>query len=112
VTRLVLPLPPNRANARWHWRTEKKLRENYYLICTVLHPRPLKTVLTRCSIACDLYLWGQMDVDNAYGRLKWALDWMQGRYILDDSPDVIETLTLKQHIDRKNQRLEIEVEEA
>jgi hypothetical protein len=52
-----------------------------------------------------------MDVDNAYGRLKWALDWMQGRYILDDSPDVIETLTLKQHIDRKNQRLEIAIED-
>ena len=52
-----------------------------------------------------------MDTDNAYGRLKWVLDWLQAReYITDDSPKVIETLTVRQHIDRKNQRLELELE--
>ena len=35
--RFVMPLPPNRANARWHWRTEKRLKDEYYMrvICDV-----------------------------------------------------------------------------
>ena len=108
---LVLPLPPNRANARWHWRKEKKLKDNYYMMCNVLSPRRPERLLERCNVHCDLYLWSHMDVDNAYGRLKWTLDWLTGIYIVDDSPKVIASLTLTQHVDRKNQRLEIELED-
>lgn len=80
---------------------------------TALYPKLPKQTLERCNITCDLYVWSIMDLDNAYGRLKWVLDWLQAReYITDDSPKVIETLTVKQHVDRKNQRLELKLEKV
>ena len=111
--KLVLPLPPNRANARWgHWRVEKRHRDTFYLMSTALYPKLPAQTLERCDIACDLYVWSTMDTDNAYGRLKWVLDWLQAReYIASDSPKCIGTLTVRQHIDRKNQRQELELEE-
>lgn len=111
VMKLVLPLPPNRANSRWHWREESRRKNTFYLMSTALYPRLPAQTLERCDISCDLYVWSLMDTDNAYGRLKWVLDWLQAReYITDDSPKVIETLTVRQYIDRKNQRLELELE--
>ena len=109
--RFILPLPPNRANARWgHWRVEKRYRDTFYLTSTALYPKLPKQTLERCDITCDLYVWNIMDTDNAYGRLKWVLDWLQARgYIASDSPKCIGTLTVKQHIDRKNQRLELHI---
>jgi len=110
--KLVLPLPPNRANSRWHWREEKRRKDTFYLMSTALYPKLPKHTLERCDISCDLYLWSVMDQDNLYGRCKWVLDWLQIRqYIIDDSPKVIETLAVRQHVDRKNQRLELELEE-
>ena len=108
--KLVLPLPPNRANSRWHWRTEKRHKDTFYLMSTALYPKLPKQTLERCDISCDLYVWSTMDTDNAYGRLKWVLDWLQAReYIASDSPACIGTLTVRQHIDRKDQRLELEI---
>ena len=108
--RFVLPLPPNRANSRWHWREESRRKNTFYLMSTALYPKLPKQTLERCDISCDLYVWSTMDTDNAYGRLKWVLDWLQAReYIASDSPKCIGTLTVRQHIDRKNQRLELEI---
>ena len=108
--KFVLPLPPNRANSRWHWREEKRRRDTFYLMSTALYPKLPAQTLERCDISCDLYVWSVMDTDNAYGRLKWVLDWLQAReYIASDSPKCIGTLTVRQHVDRKNQRLELEI---
>ena len=109
--KFILPLPPNRANARWgHWRVEKRYRDTFYLTSTALYPRLPKQTLERCDITCDLYVWSMMDTDNAYGLLKWVLDWLQAReYIASESPKCIGTLTVRQHIDRKNQRLELHI---
>jgi hypothetical protein len=111
--KLVLPLPPNRANSRWHWRTEKRHKDTFYLMSTALYPKLPKQTLEQCNISCDLYVWNIMDHDNAYGRLKWVLDWLQQRgYIISDNPKCIGALVVRQHIDRKNQRLELELNDA
>ena len=108
--RFVLPLPPNRANSRWHWREESRRKNTFYLMSTALYPRLPAQRLERCDISCDLYVWSVMDHDNLVGRCKWVLDWLQAReYIASDSPKCIGTLTVRQHIDRKNQRLELEI---
>ena len=107
--RLILALPPNRANSRWHWREESRRKNTFYLMRPALYPKLPTQTLERCAISCDLYVWRLMDADNASGRLKWALDWLQDReYIASDSPKCIGTLTVRQHVDRKNQRLEVE----
>lgn len=106
--KFLLPLPANRGNARWHWRTEKKLKDEYFLRATVQAPwRPVKPY-PRVAIVVVMYTWSKMDRDNLYARLKWPLDWLQLRgVIVDDSDDTLIWRDVSQAIDRKNQRLEI-----
>ena len=112
--KLTLPLPPNRANARWHWRTEKQKKDDYYFLCecqTVWRHRP-DFPLKRARIAVTLYTWSAMDLDNLMARLKWPVDWLVRRgYIADDSPDVLEWELPRQEIDRRRPRIEIELVE-
>ena len=59
-----------------------------------------------------LYTHQAMDEDNLNARLKFPLDWLQSRgYIVDDSPAHLD-LHVGQAVDRKNQRIEVELEDA
>ena len=115
--RLILPLPPNAANSRRHWRVVLRDKKAYWQSLDLLKaskalPRARKPV--RAKIAATLYVWGLMDDDNALARLKPLLDWLVAHdYLPGDSRKHIEWAGMpEQHIDRKNQRVELEIENA
>ena len=113
--RITLPLPPNIANARMHWRTKNRKGKEYFESCDWLRitgevPR-LVGPLPRARIRATLYMWGVMETDNLMARLKFPVDWLVSRgYIVDDSPKRLEWEMPQQAIDRKNPRVEIELE--
>jgi hypothetical protein len=118
--RLTLPLPPNVANQRVHWRAKLKQKNSYWNVCSTLRharkvPRPpADWPPLKARIAVRLFVWNTMDPDNAMARLKWVLDWLQAwDYIADDSPSALEWAGMpEQQIDRKDQRIEIELTAA
>ena len=110
--KLTLPLPPARGNARWHWRTENRLKHEYYDLClaTVKAKRP-KVALPKAWIALTLFCWNTMDEPGLWERLKWPVDWLVLRdYIVDDSSRVLTYGPVLQQIDRRRPRIEIELE--
>ena len=111
--KLVLDLPPDLANARMHWRTKHARQRIYCEACDNrqligLLPPPGEP-LVRAKVTAHFQMHNEMDWDNLFARLKWALDWLVTRgYLVDDSPKVIpECPTVTQEIDRKNKRLAI-----
>ena len=107
---LILPLPPNRANSRWHWRTEGRLKKDYYLRCRAAAPPP-RAPYERARIHATFYLHNLMDHDNLAARMKWPQDYLVGKFIVDDSPAHLEWVGFpEQVIDRKDKRLVIELE--
>lgn len=113
--RLILPLPPNRANAREHWRvTHRKKKAYYELVQASLAKAPLSWAAACPTLTATLYVWAKMDPDNCVARLKWPIDMLVGLgYLIDDSEDYLDfTQIPKQVIDRKNPRVEIALEEV
>ena len=110
--RIILPLPPNRGNARWHWRTEKRKKDDYFLRCRISRYKPFPAEpFTHATIKATLYTWSTMDTDNLMARMKWPVDWLvRSGYIVDDSPDVLVWTLPEQAVDRKRQRIEIDLE--
>lgn len=109
--KLTLPLPPNRANARWHWRTEKRKHDAWMNLATVVNRKRPRRPLQKAHVHATMYLHQTMDRDNLVARMKWPLDWLVERgFLEDDTPSVVVSLIVEQAIDRKNQRVEIEVE--
>ena len=84
--KIVLPLPPNIANSRMHWRVKNRERKAYMELCDLEwygdtgYPPDTKTAIT-----ATIYHTHVMDDDNAVARLKWPVDWIK-RYgaIVDD----------------------------
>ena len=118
--KIVLPLPPNMANGRMHWRVKNRKRENYMQVCTAYRSngwtegkRPRKP-LTRATIAVTLFLHQPMDADNRMARCKWPVDWLKADgWIVDDSDKHLTWLAIpEQRVDRKNPRVEITLEAA
>ncbi len=108
--KITLPLPPNRSNARWHWRTEYRKKLDYWLRCDIVRDVSDVEHAKRWKVNATLYLWAKMDPDNLSARLKWPLDWLvHESYIRDDSADVIE-LSVSQAIDRKRPRVVFDME--
>ena len=113
IVEIVLPLPPNRANARWHWRTEQRKKSDYFYRCQASpNPQPPVYAFKKVIVSATLYVWGTMDTDNLFARLKWPMDYLVGRgFIQDDKPKVVEWDGIpSQEIDRKHQRIEITLE--
>ena len=110
--KLVMPLPLARGNARLHWRTENRRKHEYWDLClaTVKTKRP-SVPLRRALITITLYCWNTMDEPGLWERLKWPVDWLVRRgYIEDDSPRVLTYGPVRQAIDRRSLRIEIELE--
>lgn len=122
--RLTLPLPPNIANGRMHWRTKDRKRQAYMTHCYIFGMDTRPAVLNaagkpelpfpKALIAVKVYLVQKMDADNLMARLKWPIDWLvSDGWIADDGPDYLEWVGMPtQAIDRKAPRVEIELEAA
>ena len=88
---LVVPLPPNLANGRMHWRVTNARRREYFEAVDMLAlikriPPPPPMPFPKVTIAITLYLGAFMDDDNALSRCKWPIDWLVRRdYIAGDA---------------------------
>jgi hypothetical protein len=105
---LTLPMPENVGNARLHWRTKNRAKNDYLAACDALQarnavPAPPPVPLPRATIAAAMVLGGHMDDDNAMARLKWPIDWLKTRgYIADDRrKNLTWTGFPSQHVTRK-----------
>jgi hypothetical protein len=109
--KLVVPMPPNLANGRMHWRKKHTAKVAYWQTLDTLLvlrqlPLPPTAPLSPVTLGSTLYLWAHMDDDNALARIKWAADWLKTRgYIVDDRRPHCKFLIPEQHIDRADQRL-------
>jgi hypothetical protein len=108
---LTLPMPPNMANGRGHWRKKHKAQQAYRSACVArLYGGTLPALPdvppTPVTITSTLYLWATMDDDNALARIKHAADFLKwAGYIVDDRRQHCRFTIPEQVIDRKNQRL-------
>lgn len=105
---LELPLPPNMANGRAHWRAKHRERRGYLAACDLAAFRLVasREPLDNVVLSSTLYLWATMDDDNALARIKWAADWLKTRgVIVDDKRPHCRFTIPEQVIDRSNQRL-------
>ena len=111
--KLTLPLPPNRANAREHWRVTAKNKKAYYQRADIAihnHICGFEGTPGRMRLNATIYLWAKMDRDNLMARLKWPIDCLVRCGILvDDNEKWLDLQMPTQVIDRKNQRVEIEL---
>lgn len=127
--RLTLPLPPNRANAREHWRTTDKRRRLYYERAQQVLMRELDWVADmatgkmrirvkfalreRMRLEATLYVRNRMDRGNAVARLKWVEDVLVNFGLLvDDNEKWLDLQMPTQVIDRKNPRIELTLTEC
>jgi hypothetical protein len=108
---LTLPMPPNIANGRMHWRVKHQKRRDYIDACDMrvkakLAPHPPWKPLLRVTLNATLYCWSLNDDDNALARIKWAADWLKTRgYLVADKRPHCRFTIPEQVIDRANQRL-------
>lgn len=119
LVRLTLPMPPNVANGRMHWRTKHRTKLAYWDACDMrvvlrVNPKAPAAPLDPAHIDARFFVHQTMDADNLMARAKIALDWLVSRgYIHDDAPQHLKWAGIpEQEVDRKNQRLEVEVRAA
>lgn len=88
--KLVLPVPPNRANARLHWVATHKERKKYELdVYHYLITQKIKKFKTPYFVEwqADFFLTKLYDADNLVSLLKWPIDALVKCGIMeDDSP--------------------------
>ena len=111
---LTLPLPPNRANAREHWRVTHRKKKVYYEKAEWElkfggRLRSVKLPLERPTLTATFYVWSKMDPDNAAARMKFPIDALvKFGLLVDDSEKHLDFTEIpRQVIDRKNPRVEI-----
>jgi hypothetical protein len=112
-------MPANLGNARMHWRKKNRMKKDYYAsLDTLLAARkirkPPSKVWEQATITVEMYVWSLMDLDNAFARLKWPLDWLSiNGYIADDRIRNLHYSGFpEQEVDRKDQRLVITLEKG
>lgn len=119
--RFRLPMPPNTANERGHWRTRHQARKAYFahldiLLAGKILPPPPEAPMQKAIITAKLTLWNPMDEGNAMHRAeKLPCDWLKTRgYIVDDSRKHLKWGGIpEQRITRKNEPcLELTLEAA
>ncbi len=113
--RLTIPMPPNMANARQHWRVKLKAKHDYWATLNYMHmagafQTPPFPTPARSSIHVRMFLGAAMDHDNAMARMKFALDWLVAmKYIRDDSPKALEWEGLPEQVVKRDGNYRIEL---
>ena len=115
--KLTLPLPPNRANAREHWRTTHRKKVQYYekarnaiLLELVNNVEWTGDCTERMRLDSTFYLWNKMDRGNAVARLKFVEDVLvKTGLLVDDNEEWLDLQMPTQVIDRRNPRVVIEI---
>lgn len=123
--KFVIPLPPQRANARGHWRVQHRAKLAYWSTLDGIQllrqhdgysiPDPPPEPLQKASASATVYLWNLMDSFNCGARFKWIEDWLVTRgYLLDDRMKNLHWSALpEQIIDRskpRRDRVELTIE--
>lgn len=116
--KMVLPLPVNLANCRLHHMVKYRKKKAYWadldmLLMVKRLPPPPETPWQAVHITFDWYVWNKMDPDGRDARKKWIIDWLRTRgYIIDDREENVDYTDLPQTVDRKSQRVELQILEA
>lgn len=126
--KLVIPMPPNRANARGHWRTHHKARVQYWEALDNIRswgasatypgkfsiPRAPDEPIERANLDVTMFVHQRNDAGNAVNRCKWVEDWLVSRgYIVDDAPEYLCWVGMPvQIVDRRSPRIELLLEAA
>lgn len=114
--KIMLPLPPNMANGRMHWRVKNNKRKAYFEACDILMAPytvyfPDDPPMTRTRLKATIYCGGRMDQDNAIARLKWPVDWLVRNDLLaEDSPAFLEWVWPIEQVVKRNQQYRVEFE--
>lgn len=114
----VVPLPPNKANARLNWRMALAAKKAYWKQLDALRltgriPKPPVKAPSVARVRSTAFVWSPCDPDNLVARYKPLLDYLKAwGYIVDDGPKHLIFEMPNQDIDRQNQRIEIELSEA
>lgn len=89
----TVPLPPNGLgpNGRLHWRKKNALKLDYMQDVLILTSREVMAYqraghgfMDKADVAYDWHSTHQVDADNAIGRMKPVLDFLQGRVLAND----------------------------
>ncbi len=107
---LTLPLPANKAQLNAHWQKVRRLRTDYFFRATAADNWRPDAPMRDVHVDAHFYVYNRMDEDNLAARMKWPLDWLEAREIIENDKHV--RLTCEQSIDRKNQRLELTIREV
>lgn len=112
--KLGVPLPPYglSLNGRVHWRKRNVMKQAYVhavqpIINAACNPPPL---WERAHVTYDWHSIRQVDADNAIGRMKAALDCLEGVAFVNDR-DVTLSFGWHRVSKRSEERVEISVEE-
>ena len=90
---MTVPIPPNGLgpNGRLHWRKRNALKADYMTDVLILtsgavmaYQRAGNGFMESADVRYDWHSTHQTDADNAIGRMKPVLDYLQGRIILND----------------------------
>jgi hypothetical protein len=110
---LTLPLPPSKNDEKKvHWAAKQRNRTRWQTEAMVAWANAGRVKFSSCSITPVFYVWGIRDDDNCASlAFKAILDGLKGRLVPDDSPKYLALQRPEQHIDRKNPRLELHIQE-
>lgn len=117
---LTVPLPPNQANGRMHWRVKNQKRKAYLAACDALQltgkiPPPPLRAWDRARLTAVCYVGAEHDLDNLMARAKWSIDWLVSRgYIEDDKGKHLEWTGFPEQVVKRGQdyRIELTLEAA
>lgn len=109
---LRVPLPPSKNREPSHWTRQRKVKHEWKMYAYqawLLAGRP-RLLGSKVRVTLRFYCYRLRDEDNNNSLgVKGAIDGLKGSLFTDDSPRFMELAPIEAAVDRKNQRLEIEV---
>jgi len=113
---LTLPMPLNLANARGHWRVRERQRNDWIARALVMEKglRGRHKPMRKVRVTAVFYIGGGpfTDPDNITARLKWPLDLLKARGLIeDDNARVLTLAGIPEQRQGKPRRLVLTLEE-